>query len=383
MEQSNPPQRRYGHERLCPHCGNRVAQKARTCFFCGGSLDELPRRRLAIRWADVVLFAVIGGLLLFWWIRRPGPPAEQNRFAGGAAGAVVAEIATPDFLAELVEVPPTAEPSPTPPIQPEMSAGSTPTAAATPSPTGTVPAGPVRHTVKAGDTVLSIAASYGATAKDIISANGLSANGFLRIGQELLIPVAGPSGGPGPTATPKGGTLVYTVQAGDTVSLIAARFGSTMEWIFRANDLKPTDVLHIGRVLQVPLSNVTPTPTPTVNVSPSPSPTPGLPFRAPALLIPADGAVFTSDREILLSWTSVGTLAKDQWYVVSLQTPGFPGAFAPFWTKGSSWRVPPDFRPAGQTPAEVIWQVQVLTGSPGNPGKPASPPSAPRRFRWE
>jgi LysM repeat protein len=383
MEQPDPPQRRYGRERLCPHCGTRVAQKARVCFFCGGSLAEKPRRRLSVRWADVVLFAVIGGLLLFWWVRRPGMPAEQEATAGRAAGSVVAEIVTPDVLAELVELPPTAKPSLLPTFQQEMAVDSTPTAAATPSPTGTIPVGPVRHSVKAGDTVLSIAAVYGATAKDIISANGLSADGFLRIGQELLIPVAGPSGGPGPTATPQGGTLIYTVQAGDTISLIASRFGSSMEWIFAANGLKPTDILHIGQSLMVPLSNVTLTPTTAAVVSPSPTPTPGLPFRAPALLIPADGAVVTSDRDILLTWTSVGTLGKDQWYLVTLQTPGSPGAIAPFWTKGSSWRVPPDLKPAGQTPTEVIWQVQVLTGSPGNPGKPASPSSTPRRFRWE
>jgi LysM repeat protein len=237
--------------------------------------------------------------------------------------------------------------------------------------------------VKAGDTVLSIAGVYGATAKDIISANGLSANGFLRVGQELLIPVVGPSGGPGPTATPQGGTLIYTVQAGDTVSMIASRFGSTMEWIFAANGLKPTSILHIGQSLQIPLSNVTPTPTPTSDLPPSPTPTPGLPFRAPALLLPEDEAVIPSGREILLTWTSVGTLAKNQWYVVTLQTPGSNDAIAPFWTKGSSWRVPADLRPAGRIPAVVIWQVQVLTGSPGDPGEPASPPSTPRRFRWE
>jgi hypothetical protein len=173
------------------------------------------------------------------------------------------------------------------------------------------------------------------------------------------------------------------VQAGDTVSLIAERFGSTMEWIFAANGLKPTSILHIGQSLQIPLSNVTPTLTPTANVSPSPTPTPGLPFRAPALLVPEDDAVITSARGTLLTWTSVGTLAKDQWYVVTLETPGSQGAIAPFWTKGSSWRVPAELRPAGRTPIVVVWQVQVLTGSPGNPGKPASPPSTARKFRWE
>jgi LysM repeat protein len=381
MEQPDSHQQRYGSERLCPYCGTRVAQKARTCFFCGGSLEHVPRRRLSIRWADIVLFAVIGGLLLFWWFRSPSAPVQQIITAGGAASSEDARAATPDALAELAELPPTATPLPTPTRQPEVSANASPTAAATPLPT--FPSGPIRHTVKAGETVLSIASIYGATARDIISANGLSANGFLRVGQELLIPAAGPIGGPGPTATTQGGTLIYTVQAGDTISLIADRFGSTMEWIFAANGLKPTAIIHIGQSLLIPQSDITPTPTPTANVSPSPTPTPGLPFRAPALLVPEDNAVVSSARDVLLTWASVGTLAKDQWYVVTLQTPRSQGAIAPFWTKGSSWRVPPDLKPAGQTPTEVIWQVQVLTGSPGNPGKPASPSSTPRRFRWE
>jgi hypothetical protein len=157
-----------------------------------------------------------------------------------------------------------------------------------------------------------------------------------------------------------------------------------MEWIFAANGLKPDAILHIGQSLLIPQTDVTPTPAPTEEVTPSPTPTPGLPFSAPELLLPADGAVITSsNREVLLSWTSVGTLAKDQWYVVTLQTPGSPEAIAPFWTKGSSWRVPIDFKPAGRAPSTIVWQVQVLTGSPGNPGEPASPPSESRRFRWE
>jgi LysM repeat protein len=331
-----------------------------------------------------VLFAVIGGLLLFWWFRHPNlPPLQKNASEEAASGIQGTEIATPDALSELTQLPPTTELPPSPTLQPTAALSALPTIAASPAPTSIVGAGPARHTVKAGDTVLSIAAAYGAAAKDIIVANGLSANGFLRIGQELLIPVSGPSGGPGPTATPKGGTLIYTVQAGDTISLIADRFGSTMEWIFRANNLKPTDILHIGQSLMVPLSNVTPTPTPTALVSPSPTPTPGLPFRAPALLVPGDREAIRGTNEILLSWASAGTLARDQWYVVTLRTPEVSGTIAPFWTKGTSWRVPRDFRPAGDSPVEFTWQVQVLTGSPSNPGQPASPPSASRSFTWE
>jgi LysM repeat protein len=383
MWQPDHPQGRYGRERLCPHCGTRVAQRAHTCFFCGGSLDQGPRRRLSIRWADVVLFGVIGGLVLFWWFRHPELPVAEVGATGGATESESTTLAAPDLVGELAGLAAPADPaSPTPP--PGTAAVSTPTpAVATPAPTGPVPAGPARYVVKSGDTVLSIAATYGATAKDIISANGLSANGFLRVGQELLIPGAGPVGGPGPTATAQGGTLVYTVQAGDTISLIATRFGSTMEWIFSANNIKPTDILHVGQSLLVPLSNLTPSPTPTVLVTPSPTPTPSLPFDAPALLAPADHAVLGRTNEVLLSWTSAGTLAKDQWYVVTLRAVDAPGTIAPYWTKSTSWRAPRDFRPAGDTPVEFTWQVQVLTGSPGNPGGPASPRSASRQFTWD
>jgi LysM repeat protein len=383
MEQPDSPQGRYGRERLCPHCGTRVAQKARTCFFCGGSLDQMPRRRLSIRWADIVLFAVIGGLLLFWWFRHPDAQVDQNSPAGADASSSVDQIVTPDVLAGLVEALPTTTPTPSPTPPANTSASAIPGAAAVASPSSTVPAGPLRHTVKAGDTVISIAAAYGSSAKEIITANGLSDNGFLRVGQELLIPVPGPVGGPGPTATPNGGTLVYTVSAGDTISTIAERFGSTMEWIFSANNIKPTDILRIGQTLLVPLSNVTPTPTPTVLVSPSPTATPGLPFRAPALLAPADRAVLGTAGDVLLSWSSAGTLAKDEWYVVTLQAIDAPGTIAPLWTKGTSWRIPRDLRPDSKAPVEFAWRVQLLTGSPGNPGTPASPQSASRHFTWE
>jgi LysM repeat protein len=383
MTQSDSPQRRYGSERLCPHCGTRVAQKARTCFFCGGSLEKAPRRRLSVRWADVVLFTVIGGLLLFWWVRRPSLPGPEVSPTNGAAEAVAEGTAGPDLLVESVELSPTVEPLPTSTAMPELTPGSDLTLTPNPSPSATATAGPIRHTVKSGDTVLSLAGTYGSTVKDIIAANGLSANGFLRVGQELVIPVTGSDGGATPTATAQGGALVYTVQPGDTISLIAARYGSTVEWILKANNMQPTEIIHAGRALTIPLSNITPTPEPTAVESPTVTPTPGLPFNAPALLAPADDALISRELETLLSWTSVGTLTKEQWYVVTLQTPGSPSAIAPFWTKGTSWRVPPDLIPASDSPVRAFWYVRVLTGSPGNPGEPASPPSTSRRFTWE
>jgi hypothetical protein len=74
-----------------------------------------------------VLFAVIGGLLLFWWFRNPSAPVEQIVTAGGAAGPQGATVATPDALAELAELAPTATPLPTLTAQQGMPTDASPT----------------------------------------------------------------------------------------------------------------------------------------------------------------------------------------------------------------------------------------------------------------
>ena len=75
-------------------------------------------------------------------------------------------------------------------------------------------------------------------------------------------------GGPGPTVTPSKDTLVYTVQSGDTISGIAQRFGSQIDWILQANKLKGTEFLRIGQPLTVPRMPATPIPTPTARSYP-------------------------------------------------------------------------------------------------------------------
>ena len=61
-------------------------------------------------------------------------------------------------------------------------------------------------------------------------------------------PTATPVARPTPTPTP----LVYAVQAGDTLSGIAARFGLTVEELVQANRLVDPDSLQIGQQLTIP-----------------------------------------------------------------------------------------------------------------------------------
>lgn len=372
MSSNDPLQARVGAVRLCPHCGTRVAQKAQTCFFCGALLDNAPQRRFHMPWADLILFAVIGTVLTLWWLRAPQMSIKEVAADDSPSSAVVAALTPPalaaliaDDVATATPVPPTAVPTDTP------------------SPTATLPAEPPRYTVKAGDTVDAIARQFNSTIADIIQANGLGANARLNVGQVLIVPVPGGTGGAGPTATPTGDMLIYSVQAGDTVSGIAEKFNSRIDWILQANKMDGSAILRIGQSLLVPLSPMTPTPSPTPNVTPQPpTPTPVPTLGAPALLSPADGSIVTGQEAVLLSWTSVGTLGADEWYVVIVRKSGSLTPLITWWSKNTTWRLPATYRDPSGTDTDIIWRVQVRKGSPDNAGEPISPASVERRFTW-
>ncbi|MCX7671634.1 MAG: LysM peptidoglycan-binding domain-containing protein, partial [Anaerolineae bacterium] len=269
-----------------------------------------------------------------------------------------------------VTVEPPATPSPT----------ATPQATATPVPT------PIRHKVAAGESFGLIADKYGRTAKEVAEANGMTVNDMIYPGQELIIPPPKDGSAPLPTPTPTGGTLIYTVRAGDTLSEIAERFDSRVDWILEANRRKLTDMLRPGDRLLIPLSSHTPTPTPspTPTISPTPSPTSEMVLRPPILLAPAHQAIVSAADEVILRWAASAVLAKDQWYVVTVRALDTDAFIAPHWTKSTQWRFPAEYRDPGREATRFSWQVQVFVGEPGREdGRPVSPPSEERSFTWK
>lgn len=95
------------------------------------------------------------------------------------------------------------------------------------------------YTVRSGDTLWLLANRYGTTVDAIKRLNGLKGDS-LRIGQVLKIPSA---------QTQQ--YFNYTVRSGDTLWLLANRYGTTVDAIRQLNGLTG-NALQIGQVLRIP-----------------------------------------------------------------------------------------------------------------------------------
>ena len=118
-------------------------------------------------------------------------------------------------------------------------------------------AGPAQaesYTVKRGDTVSHIALRTATSVAQIVAANGLSSTAFIRVGQSLTIPRPAPASAPAaaPVAAVVPLSSTYTVTAGDTVSHLAVRFGTTVRAIVSSNGLDARALIRIGQSLTIP-----------------------------------------------------------------------------------------------------------------------------------
>jgi LysM repeat protein len=103
------------------------------------------------------------------------------------------------------------------------------------------------YTVRKGDTLSEIAGQHKVTVGALKAANALKDADELDIGQKLRIPGSGPSA---TSPATRGGR--YTVKAGDTLSEIAARLGTSSEALARANGIADPRELQVGQVLSLP-----------------------------------------------------------------------------------------------------------------------------------
>lgn len=148
--------------------------------------------------------------------------------------------------------------------------------------------------VRSGDTLSGIASRAGTTVSVLKRLNNLSSD-MIYVGQKLQIPDTGeplPAQLPSPSAPEPGREVMsgssYTVQAGDTPSGIARKFGVSVSDLMQANGISDARRMNVGRELVIPGRGGVSTPVSvassgSVSREPTTIPEPRLPSRENAV----------------------------------------------------------------------------------------------------
>lgn len=132
------------------------------------------------------------------------------------------------------------------------------------------------YTVQYGDNLTSIAARFGVSVQSLAQANGIVNVNNIYAGQVLKLP----TGNSAPTnPTPSTGQQAYIVQPGDTLTSVSAHFGVAIYDLAALNHLSVMSYLYIGQTLAIPTSAST-APTSATN-TPAPATTTAAPTPTP------------------------------------------------------------------------------------------------------
>lgn len=96
------------------------------------------------------------------------------------------------------------------------------------------------YTVQSGDTLSSIAAKFGTSYQTLASLNGISNPNLIYAGQVLRV-----------NGSASAGSVYYTVRAGDNLSAIASRYGTSYQSIAALNGLANPNLIYAGQTLKI------------------------------------------------------------------------------------------------------------------------------------
>ncbi len=240
------------------------------------------------------------------------------------------------------------------------------------------PIGRITHTVRAGDSLWTIANRYGKTVDYLVALNGFkSVNQFLGIGDELLVD-------PGVTATPRPPT---DTPPPPTEAPSATATAAPTDTPAPTNTPTPTNTSVPTATRQIAEA--------TAASAALQAAVPGTPialsrYPAPTLLGVPDRQTLQGKAPTLLNWTSVGVLAADEYYVVRVSTTrdGKPVS-EEAWVKATGWRLPESLLPTDKTTTPMVytWDVTVRRATDRTPdgklsGPAISPTSPVYEFTW-
>ena len=130
---------------------------------------------------------------------------------------------------------------------------------------GLVAASGAAYTVRSGDTLSGIAARFGVSVDSLVEDNSIRDPDLIVVGQVLTIP--GQAGGaaapapPAPSSSGDGGATTHVVRPGESLAVIAARYGIPLQALATANGITDVNRVWAGSLLRVA---ATPPPAPGV-----------------------------------------------------------------------------------------------------------------------
>jgi lipoprotein NlpD len=214
--------------------------------------DKIDSKSRRVIVAIVVFVVVLCTAVIAIWIL--GFPSSDSQSKEGVTTLIVDPIERPAPSTTAAEAPSVSSQEDeaqavissdvlvrtgTPNVQPTVT---------TPVPTVREPISPsgivyTRHVVKEGETLDSIAAAYSLSKETIISVNAIKNISAIRSGEILSIP-------------DRNGQI-YTVQSGDSLSIITNRYNPTLGWktLQELNGLT-SEVIHPGQKLFIPTATV-------------------------------------------------------------------------------------------------------------------------------
>lgn len=100
------------------------------------------------------------------------------------------------------------------------------------------------YAVKSGDTLSAIASHFGTTVNTLAALNGINNPNLIYVGQLIKIDAV-------QQAKPTSTTSCYRVKAGDTLSAIASKFGTTYQAIAALNGISNPNRIYSGQMLKI------------------------------------------------------------------------------------------------------------------------------------
>ncbi|HOU13178.1 MAG TPA: LysM peptidoglycan-binding domain-containing protein [Anaerolineae bacterium] len=370
--------------RHCPVCGARVAEGAKVCLMCGASLEEepaaeaeapaprIPSRHLKALQIIIMVIVAIGILagsgILGWKLSQ---------------GEITAPAELPTFTPTVTRTP-TTTPTPTRTATPTLTPTPLPTPTPVPPQTYTVQSGDTLGEIAAefNLTVEELKAFNNLASDDL--AIGQS----LLIPPPTPTPGPPPTVDPGvPTTTPAP-YLLHTVRAGDTLSTIAEKYGVSVADIRRANNIpEDSETIQVDHVLTIPQYTPTPEAQAEAIVSGTPTPVMAY-TAPEMLYPPDSATFTGPDAVVVLQWASIGILKDKEYYKLEFIVPGAEGkTTVNVYQRSTAWRVTADlFPPADSADRTCSWRVSVvrLVTESGKPTYKVISQTVKRRtFIWE